>query len=326
MDCDAHHLLQAHGVRTVHIATKNTVQLIQAVASARPATLAVSSWGSLSPSLHILQRLVQATPTLHSVLLAESQSHKHTVQHFVHALASQNPHLQVDTLPLPHTQVSNDRPNLVQCDVLLPTGSADLTVVQSVFQAHLHNNRNALQDILEEGPWRKMVPVKSFLAHENTNVNSQTIGEQVVGTIDQIEARCRQLSECVGFNSLGNMFSQLPSRPEWVAETGVTLYAAVNLDMCDAGLHHCHRFASCTNEDRTSVKCTCNNGYLGDGTYCTPIFEADVDTHPLDLLDYQGMRQNQKRGTPRSKVQAYLSSTSYPILQLYRWLTYRTTA
>eukprot|EP00049_Salpingoeca_infusionum_P011712 m.204591 g.204591 ORF g.204591 m.204591 type:complete len:129 (-) comp15010_c0_seq25:75-461(-) len=100
----------------------------------------------------------------------------------------------------------------------------------------------------------------------------------------------------------------------------------VNLDMCDAGLHHCHRFASCTNEDRTSVKCTCNNGYLGDGTYCTPIFEADVDTHPLDLLDYQGMRQNQKRGTPRSKVQAYLSSTSYPILQLYRWLTYRTTA
>eukprot|EP00049_Salpingoeca_infusionum_P011711 m.204556 g.204556 ORF g.204556 m.204556 type:complete len:178 (-) comp15010_c0_seq20:97-630(-) len=157
MDCDAHHLLQAHGVRTVHIATKNTVQLIQAVASARPATLAVSSWGSLSPSLHILQRLVQATPTLHSVLLAESQSHKHTVQHFVHALASQNPHLQVDTLPLPHTQVSNDRPNLVQCDVLLPTGSADLTVVQSVFQAHLHNNRNALQG-------SSMPPITCYLA------------------------------------------------------------------------------------------------------------------------------------------------------------------
>ena len=44
------------------------------------------------------------------------------------------------------------------------------------------------------------------------------------------------------------------------------------LKICDGGRHDCHRFATCTDTGSGTYKCTCNQGYTGDGKSCTGLF------------------------------------------------------
>ena len=39
------------------------------------------------------------------------------------------------------------------------------------------------------------------------------------------------------------------------------------VDECVNGTHNCHNNANCTNAEG-SFNCTCNPGYIGNGTYC----------------------------------------------------------
>ena len=41
----------------------------------------------------------------------------------------------------------------------------------------------------------------------------------------------------------------------------------VDINECTSGLHNCHAFATCFNSFG-GFSCTCNVGYVGNGTFC----------------------------------------------------------
>ena len=64
-------------------------------------------------------------------------------------------------------------------------------------------------------------------------------------------------------------------------------------DACEDGIHNCHENAMCEpGEDLKSFKCTCESGYVGDGTTCagekkTKIIDIEEKTKKtLKILNF----------------------------------------
>lgn len=48
----------------------------------------------------------------------------------------------------------------------------------------------------------------------------------------------------------------------------------IDIDECISGLNSCHEFANCINNPG-SYRCSCDNGYEGDGHLCEFILQCD---------------------------------------------------
>ena len=55
--------------------------------------------------------------------------------------------------------------------------------------------------------------------------------------------------------------------------TNLDLVIVTAIKMCDNEMTDCHELATCTNTGAGTYKCTCNEGFTGDGKTCTGLFE-----------------------------------------------------
>ncbi|XP_078683220.1 uncharacterized protein LOC144917259 [Branchiostoma floridae x Branchiostoma belcheri] len=100
---------------------------------------------------------------------------------------------------------------------------------------------------------------------------------------EAMKKRCLEAEQCVAFSSAGMLKSRVKPPHLWQQaafsspEQGI--YVA-DVDMCAADLHDCDEHAFCNKTGPAQFRCTCRDGYYGNGQTCLPRYNPD---EPLPL-------------------------------------------
>ena len=108
--------------------------------------------------------------------------------------------------------------------------------------------------------------------------------------------RCDDIDECTTFNDLCTTHRNqhcinTPGSYECICREGYEKQHGdavvdrqndcINIDECSLSTHNCHTFATCTDKEPL-WSCKCNDGYHGDGHYCTKINYCQPNPCPLN--------------------------------------------
>jgi lipopolysaccharide biosynthesis glycosyltransferase len=104
--------------------------------------------------------------------------------------------------------------------------------------------------------------------------------------ITALMERCKEVNQCIAFNTKGLLKKQISNQKKWVKMEGdkAGLYIA-DIDICQADLHTCHSHSTCHFTGPAHFKCLCDNGYWG--TYCKPQYGSVGP--PKELEDEEKM-------------------------------------
>ncbi|ELU17888.1 hypothetical protein CAPTEDRAFT_227995 [Capitella teleta] len=124
----------------------------------------------------------------------------------------------------------------------------------------------------------------SFFQGLDSSGNDLIRMAQLKNDIEGLKAACREMVDCLAFNSEGVLKRQVREQVKWEKVPFFQgehqgLYVA-NVNPCKANLHDCAKYAQCTPILPAQYSCRCKQGYFGNGKLCLPRY-AEVDPKEL---------------------------------------------
>eukprot|EP00050_Salpingoeca_kvevrii_P003827 m.235170 g.235170 ORF g.235170 m.235170 type:complete len:982 (-) comp10888_c0_seq12:1992-4937(-) len=156
-----------------------------------------------------------------------------------------------------------------------------------------HTIQRSRQGLYHDDPGKKI-----FVFFQGVDSPGGNLAKMMHASVDQLEQACQNAPSCIGFSTDGHLKlgispSSSWTEPIWAEQPNAGLYIAVNIDVCQMGLHSCTEHSLCTSptEEAYAFECTCHPQYRKVSGHCVVQIENEEQlsalSHPLDVLDME---------------------------------------